>query len=96
MLNIKWIPCVPHESINPELKYKIVLCEEPDYWCHIPFEKLPGNFTGRMYAKTEDDNELLTFDEMEQLHPEAHEYYVKNLVVKINEQAEEKKCLKKK
>ena len=82
-----WLPCVPHESFQPHTKYRIVTCDEPEYWSYIAFDKLPGNFTGHMYAKTEDDKKLLTFDELEKLHPEEHEYFVKNLVVKPSELA---------
>lgn len=79
-----WLPCVPSDSLHPHRKYKRVTCDEPEYWCYIPFDQLPGNYTGRQYGKTEDDNTILTFDELENLHPVEHAYYVKIFVVELN------------
>lgn len=81
-----WLPCVPHESVNPHLKYKIVTCDEPDYWCHIPFDQLPGKYTGRMMLKADGDEKLHTLDEFQVTYPKEHDTFIKEFIFALNTQ----------
>jgi hypothetical protein len=55
-------------------------CDEPDYWSEIPFDKLPGKYTGRMMIKAEEDDTLYCLDEFQKAYPKEHDNFVKGFI----------------
>lgn len=86
-----WIAGVPSCNLNPKRTYKMGRCDEPEYWALIPFEQLPGTYTGRMMIKAKDDDNLYDMDQFQVKYPKEHSYFVKGIAYSKNDLPKKKK-----
>ena len=85
-----WLGALPSCVLNPERQYRMGRCDEPDYWCEIPFDQLPGNYTGRMMLKAEGDEKLYTLDEFQVTYPKEHDSFVMDFIFALNQRDNKK------
>jgi hypothetical protein len=83
-----WVACVPSFAIPDVEKFRAPLCNEPEYWSYIPFDKLPGPYTGLMKVAVAGADAVMTFDEIEQQFPDTHKLAIQNLVNYIENELE--------
>ena len=85
-----WIAALPSCALNPQRQYVMGRCDEPEYWCEIPFSDLPGTYTGRLMLKAEDDDDLYTVDEFQEKYPEEHDQFIKEFVFALTKARKKK------
>jgi hypothetical protein len=62
-----------------------VECDSPDYWAHINFQALPGNYQGFLKLRIQGSDDLLTLDAVERLEPEVYEDFIKEFLYMAEE-----------
>lgn len=86
-----WIAAVPSCNLNPKRTYQMGKCDEPDYWASIPFERLPGTYTGRMMVKAEGDEKMYDVDEFQVIYPKEHDIFIKDFIFSLNTKKKSKR-----
>ena len=75
-----WIACLPSIEKLPK-SIRPLICNEPEYWSHIAFSFLPGNYEGKLLVKCEGDAPM-DIDQFEARYPEDHLKFVEILIGK--------------
>lgn len=75
-----WIAAVPNCNLKERRQFKMGRCQEPEYWCEIPFEQLPGKYTGKMFLQVEGDENLYDMDDFVKKYPKEHDDFIKNFI----------------